>query len=252
MPKRLREIYGKSGTFAKKGKVTRLRRPRLYRPLQNTAAGVHTFVRQSEFFSCPINILRGFVTGGLTGETLNFVFSLDKVNMYVDTVLNGVAIPVPSSVEFSSLFDYYRIKKVEMTMFVLSDPAILDKTGLTLPVTQYTMPILMTTADTSLWNGQTGHVAMLQRNDMRQYNMSASGLPYGVKRYVYPKYQSSVYTGVSNAFSPASGWIKTNNVNVFYSGIQVGYPAVYLGTADTYDTMFSCSFKYTIECKKLQ
>jgi len=108
------------------------KRMRISRPLR--VGGVHSFRRTTML---PIAYLpaTGFSFAGLSGSALSFTFTLADCRCYLGA--SSSAVPVPSSTEFSTLFDSWRIRGVKVSAFFQNNTSSTQQITTCMPLLSY-------------------------------------------------------------------------------------------------------------------
>lgn len=171
---------------------------------------VHEFTRVcSKNF--PISDSTGFFGTNLDVE---FSFSLSQVVAYLSGTLFA-NINVPSSFEFSSLFQEYKIKEVEVTIYFSNNNSSVNTPSNSLPLINVVFDPLNVAA-TSLTS-----VQQYENNKVFLLGDGASSPP---KFVIKPVPSRLVYeSATTNGGSPTSGWISTSQADVPHYGLKIVY-----------------------------
>lgn len=168
--------------------------------------------------SLTLNETSGF--GGLGSSSINFGFSLAQVMGFQGGAFT-YGITVPSFSEFQTLFDYYKINAVKMTMFFSNNHSSVNSpnTGL---------PIILVCNDYDDVTTSENTASMYQRSGTRTIQFTADNHA-GINHYCKPcasQYvqndTGAVITAVG-AGIPPSQWLNTGSANIIHNGIKVFY-----------------------------
>lgn len=166
-------------------------------------------------------------------------FTLGGCQNYINGGFVGSA-ALTNSAEYTLLFDSYRIRKVEISMFYNSNSSTLGP-GTSLPV--------ISMANDYDDVGSTGLESLQQYESYRvvQFgNNSRNGL---VKHQLKPKVQAVVETtgGTGIAMNPSNPWLDCNNTTVLYCGVKGNYDNMNIGSQNVGFITFYV--KYFVEFK---
>jgi len=186
----------------------------------------------------PINGVPAVVTYTNTTR-FSLGFTLGSVQNYLNGGFVGSS-AITNYTEYTQLFDSYRIRKVEISMFYNSNSSALGP-GTSLPV--------ISIANDYDDVGSTGLESLMQYESYRTIqfgNNTRNGL---VKHQLKPKVQSLVETtaGTAIAMNPSNPWLDCNNGTVLYCGVKGNFDNMNIGSASTGFVTFYV--KYFVEFK---
>jgi len=186
----------------------------------------------------------GWGTSPGFGLDLEWSFSLQKVVGYLAGVSTYTA-TVPSSSEFSSLFQEYKIDSIEMSMFYSN-----NNSSLNTPATS--LPLINIAFDPNDVN-QTPLSTIQQLSGVRQIQLGNGSDP--TKPFVFkPRAALQVYeTAIASAYiSERTGWINSTYLDVPHYGVKIVYdPTTVPGTSTAIGAV-AFYFKLNFSCKGVQ
>jgi len=169
--------------------------------------------------SFPLNEASGW--SSLGSQSLNFAFSLSRI-VGVQGGTFTYAIPIANVTEFTTLFDYYKIGNIKMTMFFTNNMSSVNTPGTGLP-------ILLVCNDYDDATNVESIATMYQRAGTRTFQFTADH-PNGISHYCKPNASSyvlaqdgaGIVTQQSAGIAPST-WINTGNPDVIHNAIKVFY-----------------------------
>lgn len=180
--------------------------------------------------------------GTIGGTMLTMEFLLTGVNIYLTNTLVTQA-TMPSTNEFTTLFDTYMIDKVEVTaLFSFSNATGAAGSG------AFQCPYIIHAVDYDDSNA-TNAAALLQYPDTKWTQML--GTPQKL-RTIRPKQSVMVYnTATSTAYGPKRGWLDCVNNAVPHYGFKMALDnnAQSNSTANQVFGNINFVFKYTLKLK---
>lgn len=144
--------------------------------------------------------------------------------------------------EFTNLFQQYRIKGIKMTFMPLGNTSYIGNTS-------YSLPQLGFVYDTDDAN------VLTTRSDYQQYNtLKEYRLDRPVRKWVVPKLSTSVYGGVTPAYSQMSNkkWITTATTDAQYYGCKWFVDPIITGTGEQTLLKLRIICTYYIECRDVK
>lgn len=173
-------------------------------------AQVHMF-RRTASYSMPLNQQLGFLSSGFAAS---MVFSLSTLSFYVNGVGAATA-AVPSISEFTTLFDQYQIRGIDIEIYWSKNIA-----GETNPA--YSAPLLWSTPDyDDVGNTQIQNI--MQYPAVRTTHLGEGGGKV-FHQYIRPACRLEMPDGLGGtAFSPQLGgpqWIDCNYAAVEHYGMK--------------------------------
>lgn len=166
-------------------------------------------------------------------------FTLGGVLTYINGVQVGTA-AIPNIAEYTALFDSYRIRKVEISMYYNSNSSSLGP--------QTSMPTISMVNDYDDANSTS--LSSLQQYDSYRViqfgNNSNNGL---VKHQLYPKVETVVNTssGTQLSLQMSRPWIDCATSNAIYYGVKGNYDNFNVASASI--GFISFYVKYYVEFK---
>jgi len=169
----------------------------------------------------------------------SFGFTLGAVNNYINGAFIGSAANV-NYAEYTQLFDSYRIRKVEITMYYNSNSSSLNNTP--------SLPVISMANDYD----DVGSTALESLMQYESYRCVQFGNNSGNGKVVHslrPKIQASVETtgGSALAMLSSNQWIDCNNTSVLHCGLKGNYDNMNIGSASVGFITFYV--KYWVEFK---
>ncbi len=168
-----------------------------------------------------------FTTLTNSGTNLALAFRLDQVDLYLNGSLSST-FSLPNYTEFTSLFDEYCIKKVDiMVIPSMTSVGINQQVNFWAPWIVHAVDY-----DDTSSTSATG----LMQYDGAQFTQLAGALTRNnspVLRSVYPRAPAAVIksTGVTTGQSPTQNmWINTSNPNVQHMGFKMALDDSYQGS----------------------
>lgn len=142
---------------------------------------------------------------------------------------------VPGYTEFTGLFDEYKISAVKIMFMSPGVTTINNQTG---GAPSFVIPMLYTCLD------YTDDDVTLDIQDIREYQTAK--IHHITKRmnsrYLKPCFQTLVYEGVGQGYTPKRGWLNTNDSSVEHYAIKYGLEPTG-GTVDNrYEIKIVCKY----------
>lgn len=121
---------------------------------------------------------------------------------------------VPAYAEYTNLFDEYKVSAVKVSFVSTAMTTITQQSGVQ---PAYTMPLLYTALD---YNDASGTYSI---QDLREYQTCRyHTLQTKINtRYFKPCFQTLVYEGLGQGYSPKRGWLNTDDYSVQHYALKV-------------------------------
>lgn len=185
-----------------------LQRMTVKRPIMSGLPKTYTFRRTLQQV-LPVNLSVGFATGGYS---LQIAPALSACNIFINGTLAYQPL-LPNSGEFTSLFDQYRIDRINLQLFFSANDS-----NVTTPTS--VLPMVHIANDYNDTNN-TSLTDIQQYPEMRTYQL---GLEKPVTWSFRPRVRLDVLTNTgitsSSAFS-TTGWIDTSSPGIEHLGTKV-------------------------------
>jgi len=175
----------------------------------------------------------------INNPRFSFGFTLGAVNNYINGAFIGSAANV-NYAEYTQLFDSYRIRKVEITMYYNSNSSSLNNTP--------SLPVISMANDYDDV-GSTALESLMQYESYRQVQFGNNSSNGRVVHSLRPQIQASVETtgGSALAMLTKNAWIDCNNTGVLHCGLKGNFDNMNIGSASVGFITFYV--KYWVEFK---
>jgi len=191
-------------------------------------------------------------TSGLTqGSTLQFVFTLGGVGIYIDGALAFTA-PLPSYTEYTALYDNYRIDKVEIMAMTTY-----DGNNVTAGTVVGQLPYIVFTEDYDDASATTA-TEIMQYTTAKWTNLTTgtTGKPMKLMS-ITPRAQMQMYAATTNnlAMAPAKLWLDAGSPSIPHFGFKMALDNPGNGIAYAVNTLIGTVnfvFKFHLSMKTVR
>lgn len=187
---------------------------RVPRPISTGANTVHKFTRTIPIlFNLNQLSTRGFIDSSAVSQSRWIAFNYTLAGVNVVGLAGTVTYALPNVADFSSLFDSYKIDKVEITMIAATNVAAVTSPTLALPT-------IWLFNDANSGERVSNASDFLEHENLRVVSFGANNIQ---RHTVYPKLMLG---SGSISGSAANQWSNMSTTNIEYFGTKLFYDAI--------------------------
>jgi hypothetical protein len=179
---------------------------------------------------------QGFTCNGITGNDLAMFFSLAGTYLFIGST-NVQITSLPNFAEFTSLYDQYRIDRVEVGFTFSNNVSTVSNPTTTLPI----LGVAIDYDDVA----DTNFSSLQQYDSFQSFQLGAPSLPSGKRVFsLSPTFTSSVYTNAGTGHARQRGFLDCSYPTVQHYGLKASLDPMYYSVGGTTVGILSIETKY--------